>query len=303
MLRGRIGVALGSGGARGFAHVGVLKGLASAGITPEVICGASAGALVGAVHAAGHLDDLEAWGRQLDRRQVFALLDVSFSGGAVHGHRMIDRFATFLPEGGFDALPLPFAAVATDLESGREIWLRDGSLLEALHASSAIPGVVSPVRTGGRWLIDGGVVNPVPIALCRALGADSVIAVDLNAALLSRRFRGEPSAPKPAPATDDASPRAFQHLWSELRHRFAGSEAPSGPPSPGLYDVLSNALEIMQVRITRSRMAGDPPELLVTPRLPDFALLDLTRADEAIAEGRRAVERALAPLGAGDSEP
>lgn len=302
MLRGRIGIALGSGGARGFAHVGVLRGLMAAGIVPDVICGASAGALVGAVHAAGRLDDFEAWARQLDRRQVISLLDVSFSGGAVRGRRMMDQLAAFLPDGDFDALPHPFGAVATDLESGREIWLRDGPLLDALHASSAIPGVVSPVRIDGRWLVDGGVVNPVPIALCRALGAHSVIAVDLNASLLSRRFRGESPAPKPALEAHDASPGALHQLWSELRHRFVGSEAPPGPPSPGLYDVLNNALEIMQVRITRSRMAGDPPELLVTPRLPDFALLELTRAAEAIAEGRRAVERALAPLRRTESE-
>jgi NTE family protein len=261
------------------------------------VCGASVGAIVGAVHAAGHLDGFEGWARKLDRRKAFGLLDVSFSGGALRGRRLFEQLAAFLPEGDIaTALPVPFAAVATDLESGREVWLRSGPLLDALHASSAIPGVVSPVRIDGRWLIDGGVVNPVPVALCRALGAESVIAVDLNAALLARRFRGEPDPAPPAPAREDASPRAFEHLWSELRQRFVGSEAPAGPPSPGLYDVLNNALEIMQVRITRSRMAGDPPELLVTPRLPDFALFDLHRADEAIAEGLRAAERALVTL-------
>ncbi|MBW2317066.1 MAG: patatin-like phospholipase family protein [Deltaproteobacteria bacterium] len=144
MLRGRIGIALGSGGARGFAHVGVLKGLAAAGITPDVICGASAGALVGAVHAAGRLDEFEDWARKLDRRTMLGLLDVSFSGGALRGRRVIEQVASFLPEGNIEtALPRPFGAVATDLESGREIWLRRGPLVDALHASSAIPGVVS----------------------------------------------------------------------------------------------------------------------------------------------------------------
>jgi NTE family protein len=315
LLRGRIGIAFGSGAARGFAHVGVLRELAAAGIHPEVICGASAGALVGAVHAAGRLDEFEDWARKLDRRGVLSLLDVSFSGGALRGRRMIEQIASFLPKGDVEALPLPFAAVATDLETGREMWLRHGPIVDVLHATCAIPGVVSPVNFRGRWLIDGGVVNPVPISLCRALGADSVIAVNLNTALLTRRFRGEPPAPKTpaggrsAPAADRAVPVADRAapvadraaialggLWSELRHRFVGSETPPGPPSPGLYDVLHNALEIMQVRITRSRMAGDPPELLVTPRLPDFALFDLQRAPEAIEEGRRAAARALATL-------
>jgi len=328
LLHGKVGVALGSGAARGFAHVGVLRGIVAAGIEPDVVCGASAGAVVGAVHAAGRLDDFEAWARGLDRRQVLSLLDVSMSGGALRGRRMIDQIGTFLPDDAtIEGLPHPFAAVATDLESGREVWLQRGRLLEAIHASCALPGVVAPVRIEGRWLVDGGIVNPVPVALCRALGADSVIAVDLNASLLTRRFRGEtepePRGSEPEPQGSESEPRgseskgrgsepeasgdtsgspwAFQNVWSELRRRFVGSQpSRSGPPNPGLYDVLNNTLEIMQVRITRSRMAGDPPELLITPRLPDFALFDLYRAAEAIEEGRRACERALATLAATD---
>lgn len=309
MLRGRIGIALGSGGARGFAHVGVLRGLLEAGIEPEIVCGVSAGAVVGAAYACDRLDAFERWSRELDRRQVMGLLDVSFRGGAVRGRRMIEQIGSLLPEGArIDALQRPYGAVATDLESGREIWLRDVSLLDAIHASCAVPGVVSPVRIDGRWLVDGGLVNPVPVTPCRALGADTVIAVDLNTSLLARRFRGEaerpPAPPRdPSPHAGESSPGAFQQIWSELRQRFVGSEpAPPGAPSPGLYDVLNNALEIMQVRITRSRLAGDPPDLLVTPRLPDFALLDLHRADDAIAEGRRAVTRALSALRAGDPD-
>jgi len=311
LLHGKVGVALGSGAARGFAHVGVLRGIVAAGIEPDVVCGASAGAVVGAVHAAGRLDDFEAWARGLDRRQVLSLLDVSMSGGALRGRRMIDQIGTFLPDDAtIEGLPHPFAAVATDLESGREVWLQRGRLLEAIHASCALPGVVAPVRIEGRWLVDGGIVNPVPVALCRALGADSVIAVDLNAALLTRRFRGESDRPAPHPeaapedADESGSPWAFQNAWSELRRRFVGprTHAPQGPPSPGLYDVLNNTLEIMQVRITRSRMAGDPPELIVTPRLPDFALFDLYRAGEAIDEGHRAAELALATLALAQGE-
>jgi NTE family protein len=297
MLRGRIGIALGSGGARGFAHIGVLRALEEAGIRPEVVAGTSAGAVIGAAYAAGRLDEMEKWARSLDRRAVMALLDVSFRGGALRGRRVTEQVASFLPEGDLaEVLERPYVAVATDLESGREVWIRDGSLADAIHASSAVPGVISPVLRDGRWLVDGGVVNPVPIAPCRALGAESIIAVDLNATLLKRRFRGE-SEPEPEHA-GSASAGAVGQLWAELRHRFAGAGEPHrhGVPSPGLYDVLGNTLEIMQLRIARSRMAGDPPELLVTPRLPDFALLELYRAAEAIDEGWRAARRALAVL-------
>lgn len=324
MLHGRIGVALGSGGSRGFAHVGVLRGLLEAGITPEVVCGSSAGAVIGAAYACDRLDPFEEWGRGLDRRQVMGLLDLSFRGGALRGRRMVERVNRMLPDTRVESLPLPYAAVATDLESGREIWIRDGALVDAIHASCAVPGVVSPILRDGRWIVDGGIVNPVPVSLCRALGADSVIAVDLNAALLARRFRGEvdtpPEAPAPsaeaeadAPPLDhdtQTTPGSAQQIWADLRSRFASSEsraperATDGRTSPGLYDVLDNTLQIMQVRITRSRMAGDPPELLVTPRLPDFALFDLHRANEAIDEGRRAVARALTTLASSeDSDP
>lgn len=287
---GRIGLALGSGAARGWAHVGALRGLLAAGVVPDIVCGASAGAVVGAVFCADRLDAFEKWGRQLDRRQVVGMLDWSLRGGVVRAERALAEIAVFVPES-VEALPRPFAAVATDLETGREVWLREGPLLPALRASSAMPGFVSPVHLGDRWLVDGGVVDPVPVSLCRAMGADHVIAVDLNTTMLHRRFRGDPTleADEAEPAPDASG--TLQQLVSELRRRFGSSD---GPGAPGLFDVVTNVLDIMQVRITRSRMAGDPPELLITPRLGDFGLLDFDRVEEAIAEGRRAAEWALA---------
>ncbi len=188
--------------------------------------------------------------------------------------------------------------------------------MEAMRASVALPGIVTPVWREGRWLVDGGLVNPVPVALCRALGARRVIAVDLNTTLLGRRFRqldGEPVPPEPPPP--GSLRERFQQLASELRQRLGDevgeeSEGPEEPPSPtapsapSLFEVMANSLNIMQIRIHRSRMAGDPPELLITPRLGDFGLFDFDRAGEAIEEGRRAVARALAPgaHGMGGSE-
>jgi NTE family protein len=313
-LGGRIGLALGSGAARGWAHVGVIRGLLAAGIVPEVVVGSSSGALVGAMYAAGRLDAFEAWGRSLDWRQVFGYFDLTFRGGLFKARRLLDELAENLPIQDIEALPRPFACVATDLGSGREVWLRRGPLLDAIRASFAVPGLIAPVRIDERWLIDGGVANPVPVSLCRAMGADTVIAVDLNTTLLGRRLRGasppalEAGEPVevPAAAASDAEAlheadsvatgtlrTALDALVADLRRRVNPSAPADREAKPSIYEVLAQSLNIMQVRITRGRMAGDPPELLVTPRLGDFGLLDFDRAREAIAEGERAVARAL----------
>jgi len=313
-LGGRIGLALGSGAARGWAHVGVVRGLLAQGIVPEVVVGSSSGALVGAMYAAGRLDVFETWGRALDWRQVFGYFDLTFRGGLIKARRLLDELAENLPVQDIEALPRPFACVATDLASGREVWLRSGPLLEAIRASFAVPGLIAPVRIGNRWLIDGGVANPVPVSLCRAMGADTVIAVDLNTTLLGRRLRGaappaleagdpaeaqgaardEEEAPPPAESVATGTLRtALDALVADLRRRVNPSAPIDREEKPSIYEVLAQSLNIMQVRITRGRMAGDPPELLVTPRLGDFGLLDFDRAHEAILEGERAVARAL----------
>ncbi len=317
LLPGRIGLALGSGAARGWAHIGVIRALQAAGIEPEVVSGSSVGAVVGAAYASGNLDAFEKWVAGLDRTRVLRNLDLSFRGGLLKGTQFFSFMSPELPDCDIAALPRAFGAVATDLATGQEVWLREGSLHEALRASVAMPGLITPAGRAGRWLVDGGLVNPVPISLCRAMGADSVIAVDLNTILLGRRdiqariaAETEPASEESGEATDTASLeqageeadggeesrlRATVEAWArELRQRVAATDPPRDPSQPSLYEVLANSLAIMQVRITRSRMAGEPPDLLVTPRLPDFALLDLDRGDEAIAEGRRATERALA---------
>lgn len=304
---GRIGLALGSGAARGWAHIGVIRALEQHGLHPEIVCGSSSGAVIGALYAAGRLDAFEEWGRSLDFRQVIGYLDVSLRGGLIRARKLFDAIEQALPDQPIESLDKPFAAVATDLETGREVWLRKGSVLDALRASMALPGFITPVRSDGRWLVDGGLVNPVPVSLCRAMGADTAIAVDLNTLLLRRRF-GEalPSDTAPAPllAADEpaegepaAAPglrASVQEFVADLRRRMTSDDAPSRETPPSIYEVVANAVNIMQVRITRSRMAGDPPDLLVTPRLADFALLDFDRAAEAIEEGRRAVAQAIA---------
>ncbi len=309
----RIGLALGSGAARGWAHIGVIRALEAAGIVPEIVCGSSAGAIVGAAYASGRLDAFEAWVRGLERGSVLRNLDLSFRGGLLKGAQFFDFMSPELPDADIDSLPRTFGAVATDLETGEEVWIREGSLHDALRASVALPGLITPAERQGRWLVDGGLVNPVPISLCRAMGADFVVAVDLNATLLQRPFSpqagsseaSEESPPEEPPlraadpenegAAEASRLRAAFEDWArDLRNRIGGAEGQAAEGPPSLYEVMANSLHIMQVRITRSRMAGDPANLLVTPRLADFALLDLDRGAEAIEEGARATERALA---------
>ena len=298
-LRTKIGLALGSGAARGWAHLGVIRVLERSGLAPDVVCGTSIGAVVGAAYAANSLDAFERWATSLDRRRIAGFLDIALRGGVIRARRVFEAMSEEFPDRLIEETSVPFAAVATDLATGREVWLRSGSMHDALRASVALPGLISPMAVDGRWLVDGGLVNPVPVSVCRALGADFVIAVDLNSGLVGRRLRLPVEEPEKDPAsdTDDAASldqfRAwFAGLGSELRTRFLG-EDDEKPDAPSLYDVVANSINIMQVRVTRSRMAGDPADLLVTPRLQGFGLLDFHRCDEAIAEGRAAAERAI----------
>jgi len=289
-LTGRVGLALGSGGARGWAHIGVIRALEEAGIRPDIVCGSSSGALVGALYAAGRLEALEGWGRQLDWRQVVSYLDLSFRGGLIRARRLVEFLTAELAGRSIESLRPAFAAVATELATGREIWLRQGPLVDSLRAAIALPGFITPVQVDGQWLVDGGLVNPVPISLCRALGADSVIAVDLNTTLL---LRGEARTPE-----HSGGRHGLRDVLGGLRSWRAPGKG-GGSASPSLYEVVVSSINIMQVRIASARMAGDPPELLITPRLADFAWLDFDRASEAVDEGRRAAARALAGLEAG----
>lgn len=303
-----IGIALGGGGARGWAHIGAIRALEEIGVCPTVVAGTSMGAAVGAVYAAGKLDAFEAWARSLDRRTIVGLFDLSLQGGLIHASRVFDELQDTLPNINIEELDRPFGAVATDLERGSEVWLRSGSLRDAVRASIAIPGLIRPKRIRNRWLVDGGLVDPCPVRLCRALGAEVVIAVELSATkalspALAEVMEGldEPLAEEPPPSPSDgdeakASGDFFEtlselsdRLWKQLRP----TETPPPEPKPSVYEVIGQSLQIMQTRISRSLMAGDPPELHIVPRLQNVGLMDFDRAAEAIEEGARAVRVAL----------
>jgi NTE family protein len=279
-MKPRIGLALGSGSARGWAHIGVIRALHEAGIVPDILCGCSIGALVGAAYADGDIDALERWVTRLRWQDVVGLLDPGFSGGLIKGDKLIGFFERHFVDKGFAALPLPFACVATELATGREVWLKEGSVAAAVRASIALPGLFAPVTWDGRLLVDGGLVNPVPVSLCRALGADIVIAVDLGSALVGRALRR-------SAATDE---RAGGALSARLLASLGIMREES---LPSLLGVLATSIHIMQTRIARSRLAGEPADALIAPRLAHLGLMDFHRATEAIAEGAAATRRML----------
>jgi NTE family protein len=292
-----VGLALGSGSARGWAHIGVIRALEKAGVRPDIVCGTSIGALVGAAYAAGELDRFESWVREMGVGDVVGFMDVSLSGGVLKGDRLMEFLGRNFADRAIDKLGMPFATVATSLRTGAEVWLRRGSTLNAVHASIALPGLFAPVRWEGSLLVDGGLVNPVPVSLARAMGADIVIAVDLGSDILGRRFRAA-SAPETPP---DATPNWMRKLQENLS-ALAPGKSPDEPAMPSVLDVLTTCMDIVQVRIARSRMAGEPPEVVVAPRLARLRLLDFHRGKEAIEEGHRAVERVAHNLAALDDQ-
>lgn len=287
-VKPKLGLALGSGSARGWAHIGVIRALADAGCVPDMVAGCSIGAFVGAAYADGDLDKLELWVRGLAWKEVLGLLDVSFSGGLIKGEKLFGFFQRYFVDHDFASLAMPFACVATDLASGREIWLRGGSVASAVRASIAVPGLFTPVVHEDRLLVDGGLVNPVPVSLCRAMGADIVIAVDLGSDRVGASLRHKPDA-----AAQGVSAEQEPGWAARLRKSFSRPRQSNGDLLPSMATVLSTSIHIMQMHIARSRLAGEPADVLLAPRLGHLALMDYHRGVEAIEEGRAAVVRML----------
>jgi NTE family protein len=281
----RIGLALGAGAARGWAHIGALHELKAMGLVPDVVVGSSIGALVGGCFAAGRLDELEAFARSLNKRRVFGLLDFSFSGaGLIGGDRLRVRLEESIGATRIEDLPVRFAGVATELSTGHEVWLRRGSLIDAMRASYALPGVFEPVRIGRRWLIDGAVVNPVPVSVARALGAERVVALSIAVDGTGRGATWHDGVETDL-VEDEAQPAAHR-VSGLLRRRRSGASA------PGFASVMVNAFNITQDRLMRSRLAGDPPDVLINLKVGQIGVFDFDRAEDLIALGREAVRRA-----------
>jgi NTE family protein len=295
-----IGLALGGGAARGFAHIGVLRTLLAHGIVPNIVVGTSIGAVVGGAYAAGHLDTLEEWARSLQVRNILGYLDVRLNGsGLIGGEKLAAKLEASLGNVLIEELPAKFASVAAEVRTGHEIWLTHGRLVEAMRASYALPGIFSPMLIGDRWLIDGGLVNPVPVSAARALGAEIVIAANVSSDVFARSTTiYSHGAPVEVPETvitpeapKETTKRRFGKFFSPertVKREFFGSAG-----RPGISSVMIDAFNIMQDRITRARLAGDPPDLLISPRVGQIGWFDFHRASDLIEFGARATERAL----------
>jgi NTE family protein len=280
-----ISLALGGGCARGWAHIGVLRALDEAGIEVSMIAGTSIGALVGGCYLAGKLDQLEEFARGLTKRRMFGLLDFSFGGNGLFGGLKLDaRLREHLNGTRLEDLPKPFVCVASEIRTGHEIWLSNGLLITAMRASYALPGVFEPVAANGRVLVDGALVNPVPVSVCRAYEQPLVVAVNLHYDLFGRAAVIKHSAGE-LMIEQDASPAARFNAESRARESRIG-----------VTGVMVEAFNIIQDRISRARLAGDPPDLSLQPKLGHIGLTEFHRADEAIRIGYETTNAQLADL-------
>jgi NTE family protein len=293
LARPSIGLALGGGAARGFAHIGVMRTLRAHGIEPDVIVGTSIGAVVGGCYAAGQFENFEEWARGLNFRGMLGYFDLSLSrAGLISGAQLARRLEAALGSTHIEDLKTRFAAIATEISTGHEIWLTHGRLVDALRASYALPGIFSPVRIGGRWLVDGALVNPVPVSAARSLGARLVIAVNLNSEMFARGAtvsnHGSDDFDEQAHAleTEGGGLRGMFGGKRALRRQFLGG-------SPSIPTVMVEAFNVMQDRITRARLAGEPPDVTIAPRIAPIGWFDFHRAEDAIRIGEEAAERAI----------
>ncbi len=296
----RIALALGSGGARGWAHIGVLDVLTEHGHEVVALAGTSAGALVGGLFAAGKLPEFSEWVTALTQRDVLLLLDPVIGGaGMIRAQRVVDHVATILDDARIEDLPIPFTAVATDLEAQREVWFEHGSVASAIRASIAIPSLITPVVLHGRLLADGGLMNPVPMDPLSGAPADLTVAVDLNANV-GRGHGGQPVAESADPVPGPA--------WLERLRRSVPALTPHGPAPllPDLLapprdlratDVLNLALNASQSLVTRFRTAANPPDVWVNVPVDAAGTLEFHRAADLIALGRALCEEALDSAG------
>jgi NTE family protein len=300
----KVGIALGSGSARGWAHIGVLQALKELGIEPDIVAGCSIGAFVGAAYASDQLDVLEEWSKTLTWKEIISFFDLSLSkGGLIEGEKLFKFIREKSGDPDINSLSKKFGAVATELDTGREVWIKDGLLFDSVRASVALPGLIAPSKYKNKWLIDGGLINPVPVSLCRAMGADVVIAVNLNGDLMKKASKTVELNAIATELNKNDEPSFFERLSTPLKLEIDKQKNiliaklfTQNDKTPSTFDVMASSINIMQDRITRSRMAGDVPEIILTPKLSQLGLMEFDKAEIAIEEGRASVGRAEATI-------
>jgi len=294
--RRKLGIVLGAGVGRGWAHIGVLQGLTELGVKPDIVCGSSIGALVGASYATAHLETLSSLAISLTWRRVLSFMDVSFAGGGlIEGRWIVKFFEDNVEDTAIERARPTYGAVATELHTGRETWLTSGSIIDAVRASIAVPGLFTPIQIKGKWLVDGGLVNPLPVSLCRALGADVILGVSVSGDLVSR--------PQSLSSEEfvEAKQATSQSEWLRwLTHglpqgltaessKTTKNETETERDRPGYIDVMGESFYIVQDFVSRVRLAADPVDLLIAPDVAHIGVMEFHRAEEAIEAGRKAV--------------
>ncbi len=298
-MKKKLGIALGSGSARGWSHIGVLNALEESGIKVDCISGTSIGSVVGAVYSIGDIKEFEKFARSIDWKSIVSFIDVTFPGsGLIPGKKLFKMLSEYYKDILIEDLPVPYCAVAADVLTGEEIRFSSGRVTDAVRASVAIPGVFTPFKLAGRILVDGGIVNPVPVNVVREMGAEVVIAVDLNNCTIEENSEeikksedGEKNiSEKKDVEEEDRGKRIFEMLEQKY-NEITGSirtkldNLRSKEHVPNILEILDNTTHIMQRSITENQFKISPPDIIIEPQLGDFRLLDFDRAEEAIEEG------------------
>lgn len=307
---GKIGLALGGGSARGWSHIGVIRALTEAGIDIDYIAGTSIGSVVGSVFASGNIKALEEVAVRLDWKQIAYLFDVVLpKSGLIDGKKVAGFISKHLRKTNIEELFIPFCAVSTDLNTGNEVVIREGDIIEAVRASISIPGIFTPVRNNGRILVDGGLVNPIPVNVVREMGADFVIAVDLSHGIVGGSKSLQDTVPELdipySEKEDQQQTKKKNRILEALNNRLAAIDfsalswtkhSSDVEPLPSIFDVITSSINIMEAQISATSLRSDPPDLLIQPNLSHINFLEFNRASEAIAEGYAEAKRQLAML-------
>ena len=309
--RKTVGLVLGSGASRGWAHIGIIEALEEAGIPIDFIAGSSVGAYIGALYSSGSLDSLKEFLVRMDGKKIFSYFDVVFPrSGLLNGSKRVQElFSMHTDKKTFEELDIPLVMVATDLERGKKVVLKSGDIIEALRATMSYPGLFAPVRVKGRWLVDGGIVDPVPVGMARAMGAEIVIAVDLNSRIVSRSKQAEAATSSESSEVmsgGTSTPLETSHrnelvkkmtdfyegVESSLRHK-ASEFLDRDLATPDITETVMTSIGIMQERITRINLAVDQPDILIQPRLGELKMMNFDQVEHSIQEGYIGVQEKL----------